>query len=74
MDVLGIDVGGSGIKGAMIHMETGEMLSPRYRIPTPESRKPDEMAEVVAGAAFFCACRRARTSAATSSTSLSISA
>lgn len=48
MDVLGIDVGGSGIKGAMIHMETGEMLSPRYRIPTPESRKPDEMAQVVA--------------------------
>ena len=48
MDVLGIDVGGSGIKGAMIHMETGEMLSPRYRIPTPETRKPDEMAGVVA--------------------------
>lgn len=48
MEVLGIDVGGSGIKGAMVHMETGEMLSPRYRIPTPESRKPKEMAAVVA--------------------------
>ena len=48
MEVLGIDVGGSGIKGAMIHMETGEMMSPRYRIPTPESRKPNEMAQVVA--------------------------
>jgi len=48
MEVLGIDVGGSGIKGAMVHMETGEMMSPRFRIPTPPSRKPDEMAEVVA--------------------------
>lgn len=48
MEVLGIDVGGSGIKGAMIHMETGEMRSPRFRIPTPKSRKPDAMAQVVA--------------------------
>ncbi|WP_088341628.1 polyphosphate--glucose phosphotransferase [Robiginitalea sediminis] len=48
MEVLGIDVGGSGIKGAMIHMETGEMRSPRFRIPTPQPRKPEAMAEVVA--------------------------
>jgi polyphosphate glucokinase len=48
MEVLGIDVGGSGIKGALVHMETGEMLSERYRIPTPEGRKPEEMAGVVA--------------------------
>ncbi|MBC2839741.1 polyphosphate--glucose phosphotransferase [Robiginitalea sp. SC105] len=48
MEVLGIDVGGSGIKGAMVHMETGEMLSERYRIPTPKSRKPDAMAKVIA--------------------------
>jgi len=48
MEVLGIDVGGSGIKGALVHMETGEMLSDRFRIPTPEGRKPEDMAEVVA--------------------------
>ena len=48
MEVLGIDVGGSGIKGALVHMETGEMLTERFRIPTPESRRPEEMAEVVA--------------------------
>ncbi len=48
MEVLGIDVGGSGIKGAMVHMETGEMLSPRFRIPTPPSRTPEAMAGVVA--------------------------
>jgi len=48
MEVLGIDVGGSGIKGALVHMETGEMLTDRFRIPTPKSRKPEAMAEVVA--------------------------
>lgn len=48
MEVLGIDIGGSGIKGALVNMETGEMTTERFRIPTPPSRKPDEMAEVVA--------------------------
>ncbi|WP_036379544.1 polyphosphate--glucose phosphotransferase [Muricauda sp. MAR_2010_75] len=48
MDILGIDIGGSGIKGALVNAETGEMLTERYRIPTPKSRKPDEMAQVVA--------------------------
>ena len=48
MEVLGIDVGGSGIKGALVHMETGEMMTERFRIPTPGSRKPEEMAEVIA--------------------------
>ena len=48
MEVLGIDIGGSGIKGALVNSETGEMLTKRFRIPTPESRKPKAMAEVVA--------------------------
>lgn len=48
MEVLGIDIGGSGIKGALVNMETGEMTTERFRIPTPPSRKPNEMAEVVA--------------------------
>ena len=48
MEVLGIDVGGSGIKGALVNMETGEMLTERHRIPTPKGRKPDDMAAVVA--------------------------
>ena len=47
MVVLGIDIGGSGMKGALVNSETGEMLTERYRIPTPKSRKPKEMAEVV---------------------------
>ncbi|WP_373517081.1 polyphosphate--glucose phosphotransferase [Pricia sp.] len=48
MEVLGIDVGGSGMKGGIVNTETGEMISERHRIPTPESRKPEEMAEVIA--------------------------
>ncbi|NJB72615.1 polyphosphate glucokinase [Saonia flava] len=47
MEVLGIDIGGSGIKGALVNALTGEMISERYRIPTPPSRKPKEMAKVV---------------------------
>lgn len=47
MEILGIDIGGTGIKGALVNVETGEMVSERHRIPTPPSRKPDEMAEVV---------------------------
>jgi polyphosphate glucokinase len=48
MEVLGIDIGGSGIKGAPVYIETGEMLAPRQRIPTPQPAKPEAMAEVVA--------------------------
>jgi len=48
MNILGIDVGGSGMKGALVDAKTGEMLSERFRIPTPPSRKPKEMAKVIA--------------------------
>ncbi len=47
MEVLGIDIGGSGIKGALVDLETGEMLTERHRIKTPVGRTPDDMAEVV---------------------------
>src|SRR5690606_24132006 len=48
MEILGIDIGGSGIKGALVNAETGEMLTERFRIPTPKSKKPQAMAKVVA--------------------------
>ena len=48
MKVLGIDVGGSGIKGAPVNTKKGELLTPRYRIPTPEGAKPKDVANVVA--------------------------
>lgn len=48
MHVLGIDIGGSGIKGAPVDTETGKMLSKRYRIATPKPAKPKAVAKVVA--------------------------
>lgn len=47
MEILGIDVGGSGIKGAPVNIKKGELLVPRYRIPTPQPSKPKAVAEVV---------------------------
>jgi predicted NBD/HSP70 family sugar kinase len=47
MEILGIDVGGSGIKGAPVDTETGEMTAPRHRIPTPIPAKPRAVADVV---------------------------
>lgn len=51
MEILGVDIGGSGIKGAPVETETGELLHPRHRIPTPELGKPKPMAKVVAAVA-----------------------
>ncbi len=47
MNVLGIDIGGSGIKGAPIDTETGALLDERHRIKTPQPATPDDVAEVV---------------------------
>src|SRR3712207_289290 len=41
MDVFGIDVGGSGIKGAPVDTETGELLAERVRIKTPRPATPE---------------------------------
>ncbi|MGB7394808.1 MAG: ROK family protein [Pricia sp.] len=48
MEILGIDVGGSGMKGGIVNIETGEMISERHRIPTPVPRTPEAMADVIA--------------------------
>lgn len=46
--VLGVDVGASGIKGNLVNMRTGKMTTERFRLPTPESGKPKDMARVFA--------------------------
>ncbi len=48
MEYLGIDIGGSGIKGAIVDTQTGEFASERLRIDTPQPAKPAPVAEVVA--------------------------
>lgn len=47
MQILGIDIGGSGIKGAPIDLETEEFLGERFRIPTPQPAKPEAVAQCV---------------------------
>lgn len=44
---LGIDIGGSGIKGAPVDTATGQLLAPRLRIPTPRKSTPENVAKVV---------------------------
>jgi polyphosphate glucokinase len=40
MNVFGIDVGGSGIKGAPVDTQTGELIAERVRIKTPKPATP----------------------------------
>ena len=47
MQVLGIDVGGSGIKGAPVDTDTGQLLAERLRIKTPKGAEPEPVAKVV---------------------------
>jgi polyphosphate glucokinase len=46
--VLGIDIGGSGIKGAPVDLATGEFTEERLRITTPQKSTPRNVASVVA--------------------------
>jgi polyphosphate glucokinase len=48
MQILGIDVGGSGIKGAPVDVATGKLIAPRHRLETPASHRPKDMAETIA--------------------------
>ncbi|GGK12087.1 polyphosphate glucokinase [Deinococcus malanensis] len=46
--ILGIDIGGSGIKGAPVNVSTGQLAGERHRIPTPEGARPEDVQRVVA--------------------------
>jgi polyphosphate glucokinase len=48
MRILGIDIGGTGIKGALVEISSGSMETERLRIPTPVPAKPHAVAGVVA--------------------------
>ena len=47
MDVLGIDVGGSGIKAAPVDIATGTLRTERFRIPTPQPATPPAMLAII---------------------------
>ncbi|MGH9025081.1 MAG: polyphosphate--glucose phosphotransferase [Acidimicrobiia bacterium] len=46
--MLGIDIGGTGIKGAPVDVDRGVLNTDRLRIPTPHPATPDAVAKVVA--------------------------
>jgi polyphosphate glucokinase len=48
LQVFGVDIGGSGIKGALVDLETGILVAKRERIPTPKPSTPEAVGEVVA--------------------------
>jgi polyphosphate glucokinase len=44
---LGIDIGGTGIKGAIVDVDSGELLSERIKLPTPAGGEPEAILAVV---------------------------
>jgi len=44
---IGIDIGGTGVKGGVVDLERGELVSPRIRRPTPQPSTPDAVMDVV---------------------------
>ena len=51
--VLGIDIGGTGIKGAPVDTRSGQLLADRHRILTPHPATPDAVTGVVGELAKF---------------------
>jgi polyphosphate glucokinase len=47
MEILGIDIGGTGIKGALVDIKTGKLTSEKYRIPTPRPATPEAVADTI---------------------------
>ncbi|MGW2016421.1 polyphosphate--glucose phosphotransferase [Streptomyces sp. NPDC001927] len=47
MNVFGVDIGGSGIKGAPVDLERGELAEPRHKVLTPHPATPDGVAGCV---------------------------
>ncbi len=44
--LLGIDIGGSGVKGAVVDLKQGKLVTERIRIPTPQPSTPGNVAAV----------------------------
>jgi polyphosphate glucokinase len=44
---LGIDIGGTGIKGARVDLTNGELISERIKYPTPDGGRPGDVLDVV---------------------------
>ena len=45
---LGVDVGGSGVKGAVVDLDTGQLVGERFRLETPQPATPQAVTQTVA--------------------------
>src|SRR5689334_18841069 len=48
MTILGIDIGGSGVKGAPVDTVRGDLLDERFRVPTPQPADVESVVDAVA--------------------------
>lgn len=55
---LGIDFGGTGIKGALVDAATGELCTRRVRVSTPQPSTPEAVAASIAHVVELCAEER----------------
>jgi polyphosphate glucokinase len=44
----GVDVGGSGIKGGLVDLDTGLLIGERFKLPTPQPATPDAVSDTIA--------------------------
>ena len=44
----GVDVGGSGIKGGIVDLDTGQLIGDRFKLPTPQPATPPAVAKTIA--------------------------
>ncbi|ALJ20466.1 polyphosphate--glucose phosphotransferase [Microbacterium sp. No. 7] len=44
---VGVDIGGTGIKGALVDLESGQLLTKRIKVPTPKGAEPDDVLAAV---------------------------
>lgn len=47
MQMLGVDIGGSGIKGCLVDTATGELIGERHRLVTPQPATPAAVAHTL---------------------------
>ena len=44
----GVDVGGSGVKGGIVDLDTGQLIGDRFKLPTPQPAMPSAVAKTIA--------------------------
>ncbi|MCC6387889.1 MAG: ROK family protein [Dehalococcoidia bacterium] len=54
---IGIDIGGTGTKHALVDLETGALVTERMKQPTPQPATPEALSEIVADAVRLYADR-----------------